>query len=220
MHTTQEEQSQDSPQTSSLALSVGLVSLEECRHGSGRNGVQDKGTCPLAPSTESGLAEESHLHRWEQKSAVDKSPLGAPKIRGHFQISLPCLSVLISKMGTSGAYDWWEQRYLQSAEPRVLQSPRAARIQDCSSPAKPPGNQNWGLRGLQGVGIFQPTCARAGAGQGSENVYLCSFLQHPNLTPKSAGLPGGPKELLMSERTRLAEGKLGEAGVQPGLHAT
>ena len=141
MHTTQEEQSQDSPQTSSLALSVGLVSLEECRHGSGRNGVQDKGTCPLAPSTESGLAEESHLHRWEQKSAVDKSPLGAPKIRGHFQISLPCLSVLISKMGTSGAYDWWEQRYLQSAEPRVLQSPRAARIQDCSSPAKPPGNQ-------------------------------------------------------------------------------
>ena len=43
-------------------------------------------------------------------------------------------------------------------------------------------------------------------------MYLCSFLQHPNLTPKSAGLPGGPKELLIGERTRLAEGKPGEAG--------
>ena len=84
---------------------MGLVTPEECRHGSGRDGVQDKGTCPLAPSTESGLAEESRLHRGEQKSAVDKSPLGVPKIRGHVWISLPCLSVLISKMGTSGAYD-------------------------------------------------------------------------------------------------------------------
>ena len=52
---------------------------------------------------------------------------------------------------------------------------------------------------------------------------MCIFApssSSPNLTPKSAGLPGGPKELLISERTRLAEGKLGEAGVQPGLHAT
>lgn len=42
----------------------------------------------------------------------------------------------------------------------------------------------------------------------------------PNLTPKSAGLPGGPKELLTGERTKLAKGKPGEAEAQPGPHPT
>lgn len=60
------------------------------------------------PARESGLAEGSPLHGGEQKSTMDKSPLGALTIRDHSWISLLCLSVLISKMGTSGAYDWWE----------------------------------------------------------------------------------------------------------------
>lgn len=108
----------------------------------GRDGVQTKGTCPLAPSTESGLAEEFHLHRG-QKSSVDKSPLGALKIRGHSWISLLCLSVLISKMGTSGAYEQSGTKVHANAEPRVQQSLRTVRIKDCLVSPSPQGTREF-----------------------------------------------------------------------------
>ena len=73
------------------------------------------------------------------------------------------------------------------------------------------------------------------AGGGGVSAHLCQG-RHPagvrkcashapssstsNLTPKSAGLPRDPKKLLMGERTRLAEGKPGEVGAQPGPQAT
>lgn len=83
---------------------MGSVALKAHGLNSGKDGVQDKGTCPLAPSRESGLAEESPSHGEGQKSTVDKSPdSGAPKIRGQPWRSLLCLSALISKMGTPGA---------------------------------------------------------------------------------------------------------------------
>lgn len=88
---------------------MGPVALKAHGLNSGMDGVQDKGTYPLAPSPESGLAKESPSHGEGQKNTVDESPdSGAPKIRGHSWRCLLCLSALISKMGTPGACSLWE----------------------------------------------------------------------------------------------------------------
>ena len=88
---------------------MGPVALKAHGLNSGMDGVQDKGTYPLAPSPESSLAEESPSHGEGQKNTVDDSPdSGAPKIRGHSWRCLLCLCALISKMGTPGACSLWE----------------------------------------------------------------------------------------------------------------